>query len=429
VDHRSSIKQVFVLKHAALAWAAFASFMMLASAGCQTGAQQDLVARELRMQEDQIYAMEDYLSQYQQLVCKYRSENAALRRRLADDYYDGQEAPEPRTTPPPDRDGPALGEPPAQQNRLDLPDVPPLEGGAEHDVDDVELDFKPSLIAQVSSVEPIDEPASGEPASAGGLPVAPAPAAAAPHQVSLHGEVVANESGGGPRLAVDVEPLDTAGRGIPFNGELSLMLLARQPDGGEQSLARWDYGPDDVASALDSEAGRHVMRFYLELPPDTPIADNSQIWVRLVPPGRDKVLAHAPIQLDRPGQFASHVEEPTATPIPVSIAANLIESEWTIARPGQPANLPKKDDDPSGGWRTSSEPIPAVVQVSTAPEALSRPIQQVIHTDPVAPAPPPVYKPPTWSPDRQRITAQSNAGDGEANRQSVASRPAWSATR
>lgn len=45
-------------------------------AGCQSNAQYDQVARELRMQEDELYAMEDYVAQYQQLVCKYRNENA-----------------------------------------------------------------------------------------------------------------------------------------------------------------------------------------------------------------------------------------------------------------------------------------------------------------------------------------------------------------
>ena len=65
-----------VLLHAAL--------IPLLLIGCQSNAQQDLIARELRMQEDQIYAMEDYLTQYQQLLCDVRAENAALRRKLAD---------------------------------------------------------------------------------------------------------------------------------------------------------------------------------------------------------------------------------------------------------------------------------------------------------------------------------------------------------
>ena len=55
---------------------------LVLSAGCQTAGQNDLVTRELRNQEDQIYAMEDYLAQYQQLLCQVRAENASLRRQI-----------------------------------------------------------------------------------------------------------------------------------------------------------------------------------------------------------------------------------------------------------------------------------------------------------------------------------------------------------
>jgi len=58
-----------------------ATLVVVLLSGCQNGnSQRDLVARELRMQEDKIYAMEDYINEYQQLLCKYRSENAALKR-------------------------------------------------------------------------------------------------------------------------------------------------------------------------------------------------------------------------------------------------------------------------------------------------------------------------------------------------------------
>ena len=62
--------------------------LAIALAGCQSGGQSDLVTRELRMQEDQIYAMEDYLSQYQQLLCELRAENARLE--AADRKYAGR---------------------------------------------------------------------------------------------------------------------------------------------------------------------------------------------------------------------------------------------------------------------------------------------------------------------------------------------------
>ena len=45
-----------------------AALAVLWLAGCQSGVERDIVQRELRQQEDQIYAMEDYLAEYQQLL-------------------------------------------------------------------------------------------------------------------------------------------------------------------------------------------------------------------------------------------------------------------------------------------------------------------------------------------------------------------------
>ena len=42
------------------------------------------------MQEDQIYSMQDYIHQYQQLVCQYRNENASLKRQLSQGYSAGE---------------------------------------------------------------------------------------------------------------------------------------------------------------------------------------------------------------------------------------------------------------------------------------------------------------------------------------------------
>ena len=88
---------------------------VLVMVGCRSNDQQDLITRELRMQEDQLYAMEDYISQYQQLVCKYRSENAALRRQMEGDYYEGDvdelPRPGPSVRPSDERRGPTFRAP------------------------------------------------------------------------------------------------------------------------------------------------------------------------------------------------------------------------------------------------------------------------------------------------------------------------------
>ena len=52
---------------AAASCAVFAAVLFV---GCQSNGQYDQVARELRMQEDELYALEDYLDQYQKLVCQ-----------------------------------------------------------------------------------------------------------------------------------------------------------------------------------------------------------------------------------------------------------------------------------------------------------------------------------------------------------------------
>src|SRR4051794_2196829 len=61
------------------------ALMALSIAGCQSNSERDLMARDRRTQEDQMWAMQDYLQQYQQLICRFRSENASLRRQLNDE--------------------------------------------------------------------------------------------------------------------------------------------------------------------------------------------------------------------------------------------------------------------------------------------------------------------------------------------------------
>ncbi len=416
LDPRSFTKRSTVPTLFALGWAIVWPFV----AGCQSGAQQDLVARELRLQEDKIYAMEDYLTQYQQLVCKYRSENAALRRRLSDDYYDGGDLPEPRrapraagerTTPPggtsieiretPTGEG---EQPPSREIEIELPDVPPLEGSTSN-----ESGSTPVVTAAHHEPAAFDY---GEAASAAGKPRGnasgkaraqaiidpsrssgsqdekhqqPAPESNAP--LRLHGEVVANNLGAGPRLVVNIESTDETQTDAEFDGGVSLMLLVNHSANGDEKLARWDFGREDVQAAKEAASRPGAMQFHLELPADTPIVESTELWVRVVGRDTSKLLAHAEVDLGRPGLFAS-VEQaapqtattPTIgavegqeTSMPARIAASLVEGEWSIARPGEPANLPSAEELITGGWRTSSEPIAFIAQ-SNAVAASARPL-------------------------------------------------------
>jgi hypothetical protein len=413
-------------------------------AGCQSNVQHDLVARELRMQEDQIYAMEDYLAQYQQLVCKYRAENAALRRQLGERDEDTLPAPRPsphaRNGTVPTTNGPAIEAPPPKTNGmqpLEVPEVPPLEETTSSDAE----------------MEPESPAADGEAALAAGesamdrVPVTPAvafePAARQEpiHQVWLHGEVVENDTGGGPRLVVEVELLDAAGQAAEFSGRLSLMLLAPNGEGAPQGLARWDFAPEEVQSALDAAADGHIIRFHLELPSDTPVTDSTEIWVRLLPQDGEKLLAHAAIDLREPGLFSSLPQSPSPRRQPEerrlivdaydnpttsspAIQSDIYDGGWTIARPGDPANLADASEESTGQWRTSSEPMPVAVARRTPLRRKPRDSRPAPPAEPSKSVAADIRKPSGWSPDRP-------AGASAENRPvaKTPGRPRWSAMR
>src|SRR4051794_12383632 len=121
-----------------------AALLAVCVAGCQSNAERDLVARDRRMQEDQMWAMQDYLQQYQQLICRFRSENASLRRQLNVEHggavVDGESLPGPGvpSNPPvlnrapdlPDLSPRSSGNKQAPSPNIDIPDLPPLNQGS-----------------------------------------------------------------------------------------------------------------------------------------------------------------------------------------------------------------------------------------------------------------------------------------------------------
>jgi hypothetical protein len=446
--HRSSQTRFLQRVYLALACLALCPLVLT---GCRSNAQHDLVARELRMQEDQLYAMEDYLSQYQQLVCKYRSENAQLRRQLAEGYYDGDELPPPkdRVGTPGDRRAPSRAptfrapqtpqrtEPAPSETQIELPDVPPLEGSSATEAD--------TEVATASHTESTS--LTGEAASAADEEPASHPSPhpnEPPNLVALRGEVTANDSGGGPRLMVDVQRLDPSGNACGFEGNLSLLVLERGQDDVPQNLARWDFTEADAQAAWEPLAGEHVMRFYLELPAETLISGSTELWVRLLPPDGTKLLTHADVNLQRPGEFSSEAAEPPTSSSqtsqimaattstaeissdPLPTASNQDKGEWKTAGAGQLTELAVQPD--TGQWRASTEPMPVVQSSFAAAVApVSRPVQRATFSLTAAGMKSPrTYARPTWSPDR----STTNVGESPAPSDSAVSRrPVWSDKR
>lgn len=480
--------------------------------GCQSNSDRDLIARDRRMQEDQIYALQDYITQYQQLLCRYRTENASLRRQLADGTV--TESPsslqpmtpprtkrpsstEPVTPPTPQFQTPippgakerrTPPPPPQTPSDLQTPDVPPLNssgdatprGDAYADSSEGPRVSTEDVVTASYEVPSRGVLAAGEAASAAGEP------RQNPHNrtdrtasnqhptsnnILLSGKVVAN-SNGGPRIMVDVIPPTSADGQQPFEGSVSLMLLTTDANGEQHNVGRWDFNADDVHAAFVDGATRPTLRFFVEMPTRTNVDGPTTLWTRLVPRDGAKLLAHANVDLARPGIFSSRsesersrladelilaancVEAPAGSaernenaatfgddassePVESSeVSATINEADWSIAQPGKPANLPPETADKTGagGWRLSTEPMPVAVVQSTPATSVLPQVSSANTADSKSPllemltgressaavelaAEQPVR--PNWAPGR----------DGETSARHVASRPSWSAKR
>lgn len=431
-----------------------AALSILCIAGCQNNGERDLMARDRRMQEDQMWAMQDYIQQYQQLVCRFRSENAALRRQLSDGSTGAVVDRQPQRIQPTPMNSPGMSNTPNYNNapqpgvknntppapKVDMPDVPPLGTGTSNGVDDRyqavadASGTKPSQSNQFVQLASYDAPI--ERAAMDTKPQVETATAASP-DVLISGEVVANENGGGPRLVIDVESFDQSGRSARFDGNVSLALVASE-GGTQQRLARWDFGPDDVRSAIKTAASESTMRFMVELPAGAKVDGATQLLARLRPTNGGSLLSHAMLDLSKPGLFSSRTDKTWASEESV-VAVNyeepaseqaepaptMNEGTWATAVPGKPAILPAETEQVAGGWKATSGPLPAFMAsssstvTSTSSPSPAKTVERPTRSEPapIKAHPVEVAQKPGWSPDRAGTTKPRTA------------RPAWSATR
>lgn len=387
-----------------------------------------------------MYAMQDYISQYQQLVRRYRSENCALQCQLARERGGTTVEPAAQAMP---RSQPGFPNPKSVPKN-EIPRIPGTNQKQEPSPD-LEMPEVPPLKSTSQSFRrgqgALKLPTKGPVASK----VMQA-SYAAPHEpqngpdILLTGEVVKNDAGGGPRLVVEIAPFEHSGRVARFEGKASLMLVSTEGDGRRRNLARWDFGPDEVRSAMDSATSEPTMRFHIELPAGTTSTGTTELWVRMVTKNGEKSLNHAAIDLSQAGVFSSRADklwpaeesviaanytEPASKPDAgkaervngsADVTASVSEGSWAVARPGKPANLPDGVDEAGGGWKATSTAIPAVV-ASKLPAA-SKPGRRGSDesskrtSDRTAE----VEQRPAWSPERTSSSSQ-------------AARPVWSATR
>lgn len=258
-----------------------ALLLLFAPLGCRSQGELDLAERDMRLQENRIYKLQEYVQQYQQMLEDCQMENESLRKQLADsgrtpDTTSPASA-KPRTLRELLKSNKAATEPSPPGPSLTIPATPTIDLGTE---------FDPTLSAPVEEPPTEKKPLSNPELTPPGF--APAKAPAAPGElpepddlpspsaettsnqktsqlvIRTVGQVRGNANMPGGLLIV-VEPRSAHGglTRAPEGAKMSLMIVAGDE---EKPMGRWDYSPAQTADAYRAGFGsnsgwRYVVPF------------------------------------------------------------------------------------------------------------------------------------------------------------------------
>jgi hypothetical protein len=297
--------------------AACAVVAAAACAGCKSDMSQQLLERELRMQEDQIYQLQDELEAKCARLERVAGENTSLRRQLG--FVEGDAAgPTIRTVPATRSGQPTLVPPP-----LTMPGAPPAGSGPPRLPPPISAPAAPGGVAppKLEGVPPLpseprlpgaaapSRPEMVVPAAAvvpattevdpAALPMPPAAAVGQPdavrrlsHEESLSEagritHIVVNQSrtacfdgtgdGVSDGLALVVEPRDGDERLVPAAGDVTVTVLDER--GGQ--AARWDIPAQEAVAHFRRTSRNRGLHLVLRWPGPAPQGAAARIQVTL----------------------------------------------------------------------------------------------------------------------------------------------------
>jgi len=310
---------------------AIACLAVACLAGCKSDLSQQLLERELRYQEDQIYGLQDDLQAARNRLERTASENANLRRQLGLGDADAAvrrggpagsrpfALPPPVNVPPaleiPDSGGPARGGPggrsvpgPGDLAPPVLEDIPPLprEGGvskpaAQSPPPTWDSGAPLSLPTPAEGVPTASAPVQRLSFQAPALP--PAGGGVATRLVVNLGQTAcldANGDGTSDGLALVIEPRDADERLTAVVGDVIVMAFdaAAGVDlatGEPAPIARWDMPAAEAAGRFQPQGRLRGYRFTLGWPGVRPSGDHLRLVVQFVPPNAPPLEADATI--------------------------------------------------------------------------------------------------------------------------------------
>lgn len=275
-------------------------------AGCKSDLNQQLLERELRYQEDQIYRLQDELQSACARLERAAGENASLKRQLG--VSEGDSAgPRGATVRTPRGGVPApVTVPPALQipDAPDVPLVPPTLEGVPP------LPGTPPSAPRTSALPPATEP---------DLSLPPPSGPSAVRRLS-HEEIVADEGrathvvvnaaqttcldtdgdGTSDGLAVVFEPRDADEKLVAVAGPVSIAVFdaaaGTDPTTAEAApIARWDIPSEETLTRFRRTSRQRGLAFQLPWPARPPAGSHVRVAVRLAPPGGEPLEADATV--------------------------------------------------------------------------------------------------------------------------------------
>lgn len=280
-----------------------ALLLCLATCGCQTGRDRnrELLERELRWQEDDLFQLEDQLDDAQQKLDSCRRENEALRKQLAA----GGEIQAPSGLSQPSVDlgtpvsPPATISPPAPVREFEPEEVEPALEAPPYD-----LPYHPS------DVEQFDEQGLDQEPGLFGL-VSHKPDEDFVETDYHIAEIELNKLLSGPYdkdghpgsdgVLVVVEPRNAAGRIINVPAQISIAVVDPSIYGEAGRVARWDYSADEAADHFRQTPLGRGMQFRLPWPNQPPANRELQLHVRCITTDGIELRTRRDIRVALPG--------------------------------------------------------------------------------------------------------------------------------
>lgn len=409
--------------------------------GCSVSRQDvELLERDLRIQEDEIYALQDCVQSYQQKLESCRSENRALRKELAskggssDDFtkpsaptsstpnFDPgslppagqqgfpkeldpgqlQEAPafiQPEYSPPdPNRSegippGPQIESPGAEGIPSALPPVEPESGAAVDTGDGAALVAHHAPRAQQGSGGAralLDKLAAANEEPEIVDPVHDLEVTEITLNRMLTGGMNRDHRNGDEGILVVVEPRNPKNQIVPALGEISIVVLDPALEGEAARIARWDITPQELENSFRGRKLGRGLQLALPWPGDPPQHTDLHLFVRFVADDGRKLIADRELKIEPPGGGSDGgwvpVSQPTAaTPrlAPPAVGPQLLPSE--VADSAEARALPVPEPQRIHGTPTLAPPEPEAAP-SVASNTAAAPTTPVVASNTPSPA-------------------------------------------